>query len=258
MEDQHLNTLDAPIIRRVRHELRRRDLTVAAAERLTPHMIRVTLTGPNLDGFVTAATDDHVKVFFPGAGEPERRDYTPRRHDGAKGTLTLDFVDHEGGPAADWARSAQPGDRLTIGGPRGSRVIEGDFDDWLFIGDETALPAIGRFVEELPAGARASLIISVPAAGDAQTLDSPAEVAARWIGRDGADPADPAPILTALAGVELPRRCFVWIAAEARVARAVRAELVDNRGVSPRWLKASGYWVKGAADASVKDLEDLA
>ena len=42
---------------------------------------------------------------------------------------------------------------------------------------------------------------------------------------------------------------FVWIAAEARVARAVRDYLVNTRGHPLHWTKAAGYWLKGVADA---------
>ena len=61
-------------IARVRHEPRRRLLTVQNVQRLTPNMVRVTLGG-DLAGFVSSAYDDHVKVFFPLAG-PERADDT--------------------------------------------------------------------------------------------------------------------------------------------------------------------------------------
>ena len=50
--------------RRVRHEARRRRLTIKQVERIAAHMIRVTLTG-DLEGFVSLGFDDHVKVFFP-------------------------------------------------------------------------------------------------------------------------------------------------------------------------------------------------
>lgn len=249
-------TEDAPVIRRIRHETRRRALTVESVERVSPAMIRVTLGGPELEGFVSGAADDHIKVLFPReGGDPEMRDYTPRRH--SAGRLTVDFVDHEGGPAATWARAARAGDTVTIAGPRGSRVIEGAISDWLFIGDETALPAIGRFVEELPAGVRATLLVSIPSAADAQDLTSAADVYECWLPREGGDPADPAPLLAALAEVEIAPRCFVWVAAEAGVARALRAALLA-RGHSPRWLRAAGYWVAGEADASVKEIEDPA
>lgn len=244
-----------PVIQRVRHELKRRDLKVAAVERLTPHMIRVTLTGADLDGFVSASPDDHIKIFLPGLnGEVTRRDYTPRRYDPQAGTLVLDFVNHDGGPAAAWARAARVGDRLEIGGPRGSQVIAGPVDGWLLIGDETALPAIGRRVEELSAHDRVTTVVAVPGADDEQTFTTTARHDAHWVHRPMEESDQEQGILDVLARIEISPRMFVWVGAEARVAKFVRRYLLEERGLAPSWIKASGYWLKGTADASVKDM----
>ena len=56
--------IDPRAPRRVRHELRRRALTIKQVERIAAHMIRVTFTG-ELDGFTSLGFDDHVKLFFP-------------------------------------------------------------------------------------------------------------------------------------------------------------------------------------------------
>src|SRR5262245_35718710 len=113
---------------RVRHETRRRRLTVLTREFITPRMLRLTLKG-DFEGFASLGADDHVKVFVPGSGEPgERRDYTPRRFDAATQTLAVDFAVHDAGPATAWAINAQPGDAIEIGGPRGSQVVPYDFD----------------------------------------------------------------------------------------------------------------------------------
>ena len=52
-------------------------------------------------------------------------------------------MQHDGGPATSWAKAAVPGDTLEIGGPRGPTIVANDFDWFLLVGDETALPAIG-------------------------------------------------------------------------------------------------------------------
>ncbi|MBB2206224.1 siderophore-interacting protein [Gluconacetobacter takamatsuzukensis] len=248
-----------PAIQRVRHELRRRNLAVASVERLTPHMIRVTLTGADLDGFVSASPDDHIKIFIPGRdGAVTRRDYTPRRYDARAGTLILDFVNHDGGPAAAWARAARAGDRLEIGGPRGSQVITGPVDRWLLVGDETALPAIGRRVEELSAHDSVTTVVTVPGADDEQVFATSARHEAHWVHRPMAEADQAQGVLDVLAGIDIPERTFVWVGAEARVAKAVRRTLLEERGLSPSWIKASGYWLKGTADASVKDVEESA
>jgi NADPH-dependent ferric siderophore reductase len=36
------------------------------------------------------------------------------------------------------------------------------------------------------------------------------------------------------------------------VTRAIRVHLVEERGYPLSWIKASGYWVKGKADATEK------
>ena len=67
--------------------------------------------------------------------------------------------------------------------------------------------------------------------------------------------ADPAPLLAALRGLQLAPETFVWIAAEANVARSLRTELL-GRGHPLAWLKAAGYWVEGQTDASDKEIAD--
>jgi NADPH-dependent ferric siderophore reductase len=244
-------------ITRHRHELRRRRLTVRDTSRITPNMIRILFEGEDLADFVSLAPDDHVKLFIPAAtGEPERRDYTPRRFDPAAGTLAIDFAVHNAGPATRWAIDAQLGDTLEIGGPRGSMVVTPIFDWWLLVGDETALPAIGRRIEELQDGAQVISLVAVPDAKDEQKFETVALLEALWTHRplDRAD--DPAPLLAALQAINLPEGDgFVWIAAEARVARAVRDYVVNAKGHPLRWMKAAGYWRRGVADAHEK-LED--
>jgi NADPH-dependent ferric siderophore reductase len=61
----------------------------------------------------------------------------PLRHRGR--TLTIDFAIHLAGPH-QWAAAAKVGDRLDIGGPRGSAVVPDDFDWYLLIGDEARCP----------------------------------------------------------------------------------------------------------------------
>jgi len=246
------------IIQRHRLEPRRRALTVAETTRLTPHMIRIRLEGADLADFNSLSPDDHIKLFFGGAGggKPEMRDYTPRAFDRAAQSLTLDFAVHEAGPATAWALQARPGDPLEVGGPRGSQVVAPVFDWYLLIGDETALPAIGRRVEELPEGVSVITLVGVPGAEDEQVFDSRATQTAFWVHRAPEAADDPAPMLAALEKLALPPgKGFVWIAAEARVARALRDHVTGVMGHPLQYMKASGYWTRGVADGADKRLE---
>jgi len=246
-----------PVITRHRHELKRRVLTVAKAFRLTPHMQRIVLQGPDLADFVSLAPDDHVKLIFPSDTDaPLLREYTPRAFDAIAQSLTLDFALHDAGPATAWALGARPGDTLAVAGPRGSAVVKADFDWWLLIGDETALPAIGRWAEELPVGARLITLVAVPGDADRQTFATSAVQDAYWCLRPPAQAADASPLLDAAQALEMPAgRGFIWIAAEARVARALRDHFTGARGHPKEWLKAAGYWTRGIADGADKALD---
>ncbi len=245
-------------ITRVRHEAVLRRLVVQQVTPLTPHMLRITLGGEELAGFTSASPDDHVKIFVPGsarlgASDLERRDYTPRHYDAAAGTLAIDFALHDGGPATQWALQAAPGDIVEIGGPRGSTLIPWSFDWYVLIGDETALPAIGRRIEEAPAGTRITSLVAITGVEDVQNFETRAEHIALWVHRPAAQADDPEPMLTALRGLQFPAgEGFIWIAAEAKVAKALRAYIEVSREHLRQWMKASGYWTKGLADAHDK------
>ncbi|MFK0161599.1 siderophore-interacting protein [Rhizobium sp. NPDC090279] len=248
-----VSIVSAPKIERVRHELKRRSLTVTAVDRITPGMLRMQLSGDDLADFVSLAPDDHIKVLVPGAGEEmERRDYTPRRYDTAARTLVLDFALHEAGPATQWALDARVGDRLEIGGPRGSAVVSSDIENWLLIGDETALPAIGRRIEEARAGTHITVIAAVADAAERQAFQTDAQLDMRWAYRPLSEATDPSVLMNILQSVDLLPGTFVWIAAEASVTRTLRSHLVEERGYPLSWIKASGYWVKGKADTTEK------
>jgi NADPH-dependent ferric siderophore reductase len=216
-------------------------------------MIRVTLGG-DLAGFISLGFDDHVKLFFPGApsvadGESTTvsRDYTPRRYDPVAGTLEIEFVIHDAGPATRWAEQARPGQPLSIGGPRGSFIIPTDFDWHLLIGDDTALPAIARRLSELPNGARAVVLAEVDDPADQVTFDTAANVTVTWAYREGA-PAGTSDVLArTLATLRLPAGDFyAWIACESLTAKALRAQLIADHGANPKWMRAAGYWRRGA------------
>ncbi|QRX82667.1 siderophore-interacting protein [Glaciimonas sp. PAMC28666] len=250
---------------RVRYPVRFRLLEVRAVQRVTPHLVRVTLQGDALEGFSSLGFDDHVKLFFPDpvTGElivptigpdgliwPEgakriMRDYTPRRYDAAAATLEIDFALHTAGPATLWAEQAKPGQRLGIAGPKGSFIVTTDFDWHLLIGDDTALPAISRRLAELPPNARTNVLVEVDGAADHITFESAAKVEIVWVHRS-AD-AGAFPLLDALHNMPLPTGTFhTWIGCESAQAKALRAYLVAERHANPKWIRASGYWRKGS------------
>ena len=248
----------AQTIHRVMHEIKRRRLEVLRVVDLTPRMRRITLGGPELAGFVSLGTDDHVKLLFPqnaeqaaaletlvlGAGKdngplPEMRDYTPRRYDLNTLELDIDFVLHGDGPASTWAEQAKPGQFLHIGGPRGSMIVPDMFDSYLLIGDETALPAIARRLESLAANRRALVIVEVENGKEQQVLESAAEVNVIWVLREGGKDN----LLTTVRQIQVPAgSLYAWVATESKVSRQIRRVLLDEHGLDEQFVKAVGYW----------------
>ena len=247
--------MNKPVIHRVTHEIKRRRLDVLRVVDITPRMRRITLGGPELAGFVSLGSDDHIKLMFPqnaaeqaalqsptfsikGDGpQPAMRDYTPRRFDLSLGELDIDFVLHGDGPASTWAEQAQVGQHLYIGGPRGSMIVPDIFDSYLLIGDETALPAIARRLEELPAGRKVLAVIEIADAAEQQALHSAAELEVIWVLRGQVDLLDTVRTLTLPSGA-----LYTFVAMETKLSRQVRRVLLDTHKVDEAFLKAVGYW----------------
>lgn len=242
------------VIQRVRHDLKMRMLDVVRVVRLTPHMVRITVHGPELTSFPSASPDDHVKVFlptstgefnlptmtpdgplYPQGKEPSpARDYTPRQFRADSLELDLDFVIHGDGPASTWADKAKVGDKIGVGGPRGSMIVPGDYDHYVLVGDETALPAIGRWLEEMPKDTKVTVLAEIPSADDQQALARDV----RWFVRGESPSLD-----DTLASLPIPEGdTFWWVATESKRARELRSLLVEKRGIDKDWVKATGYW----------------
>ena len=248
-------------IHRVMHDIKRRRLQVLRVVDITPRMRRITLGGPELAGFISLGSDDHIKLLFPqnaaeqaalesptftikGDGpQPATRDYTPRRFDLSIGELDIDFVLHGDGPASTWAEQAQVGQHLYIGGPRGSMIVPDIFDSYLLIGDETAIPAIARRLEELPAGRKELAVIEIADAAEQQPLKSAADVEVIWVLRGQDDLLDTVRNLTLPSGT-----LYTFVATETKLSRQVRRVLLDTHKVNDEFLKAVGYWRAEASE----------
>jgi NADPH-dependent ferric siderophore reductase len=228
------------IVQRVRHELKLRELSIARIEHISPGFLAITFQGEALADFTSLSFDDHVKLMFDDDAGQVRRDYTPRRFDREALELTLEFALHGEGKASDWARAAAVGQRALVGGPRGSMIVPLGLDWHLLVGDETALPAIARRLEELPQDARAEVLV-LAGAGDQRLLASAADARVRWY-------ASSEELLDALAAFELPNlEGFAWAGGEAALMKDVRRILAD-KGLARERTRVSAYWKRGVAD----------
>lgn len=249
-------------IKTVMHPLKTRTLTVARVEKVNSYLKKIVLTG-DLSGFTSLSPDDHIKVFFAHPGEekpvlptlgpnglefpegrkPIMRDYTPRKFDPDKNELEIDFVLHQDGVGSNWAKQADVGQTLTIGGPRGSRIVPFDFDWYLMVGDETAIPSIARRLEELPAGVQAVAVIEVDSEADVISFETRALVTLHWVFRNGQRPGTSTGLRDKVMSVPIPAGdYFAWIATEKSLAMEIKNLLMTIKGAQENWIKATGYW----------------
>jgi NADPH-dependent ferric siderophore reductase len=266
MKERQMSTQEAPARKR-----QARLAEVVRTSLVTPHMIRVVLGGSGLAGFdVGEYTDHYVKLLFPPPGAtysspfdadlvqaerprsewPVTRTYTVRSWDAARAELTLDFVYHgDHGLAGPWAAAARRGDLISFFGPGGGYAPDPSADWHLFVGDESALPAIGAALERLPEEIPASAVIEVEDVAEHQELHSPGRLDVTWVdratssARPGADLADRVRELSWRAGV-----VHAFVHGEASMVKDIRHHLRFERGVPRERLSASGYWRRGLTD----------
>lgn len=230
---------------RYRFELKPRPARVVSVTDLTPTYRRIVVTGDEFHDFQTKSPADHIKVALDVDGETIRRDYTPRAFE--NGELTLEFALHADGPVTTWARNADVGSELTVLGPRGSSVPAPVFDAYVFVGDETLLPGIGRAMELFPADVPFIAVVEVENAADRIALPEEANDTIIWAERNGKAPG--IALVEALTAMEWPAGdVYVYAGGEATAMRDVRRHVLNERGLARENLGMSGHWKRGQSD----------
>jgi NADPH-dependent ferric siderophore reductase len=244
-------------------------LAVQHREWLSPHTVRITAAGPGFEALrMNDFTDKYAKILFvdpslgltppydldalraslPSDRQPVTRTYTLRRADPGRQELTIDFVVHgDRGIAAPWAARAEPGDLLTMSGAGGAYRPDPDCDWHLFVGDESALPAICSALEALPADARGLAYLETSDPGEYLDATPPSGLQVSWLHRP--EPGSQPQLLadTLAAGPWLPGRADVFAHGERESMKAVRAALRARLGDGDQ-LSLSGYWAAGRTE----------
>jgi len=246
--------------------------TVRAVQRLTPHLVRITLGGPTLRGFLDDGPDQRVKLMLPLPGQdrpvlpspsdwygswratpadvrPVLRTYTVRHARPAAGELDVDVVLHgDTGPASAWAGRAAVGDEVGVYGAYGEYEVPPGTDWQVLVADHTALPAVAAVLERRPAGDAQPvlLLVEVPGAADELPLALSPGVEVRWChavrGRPGAA------LVEAATTAQLPDGTgYAWVCAEQGAVREIRRHLLARCGLPCQAVMSMGYWRAGSA-----------
>ncbi|MDO5511621.1 siderophore-interacting protein [Corynebacterium sp.] len=255
-------------------------LHVHDTQRLSPHFMRITLSGDPLRHFRAAGPffDQRIKVLFPTSRgtlplldpaadwyaqwsvlpEEERghmRSYSVRDlyDSGQQRFLVIDFVLHlqDGatGPAAQWAHAARPGDPIIIVGPgvdtpagAGIEFLPGDASAITLVGDETAVPAMARILSDLPDTARGSVVVEVPTDADILPVTAPESMRITWLPRQGQAPGQRILEHFGTHGVEPAAEDLVW---ETPQFSSSGEQLDDRGGVDKLSPVRSYFWIAG-------------
>lgn len=222
--------------------------TVTGSERLTASMRRLRLTDPGLAELQYVPGQDLMVTVEGSEQAAVRRRYTIRALDRSSGTVTIDVLDHGGGPGARWAAGAVPGQAVEVIAPRGKVTLAPDAGWHLFAGDHAFLPAAFAMAESLPATARALLVLEV-GPDDEQPLTAPAcPGGPAWADPDGRPHGQA--LLAALAGLALPEGPgHAYLGGELRLVADLR-RLLEERGLAREQISPKGYWRAGTANAS--------
>ncbi|TXS48234.1 siderophore-interacting protein [Streptomyces sp. t39] len=253
---------------KVGYPIRVRETEVVRTAWIGDGLLRVTLGGPGTEGFEAHAPDEHVKLVFrePDGSlrlpepngtmlkwprpAPTSREYTVRRYDPVAGEIDIDVAAHESGLASDWARGALPGSVVHVAGPPGGLIVPHAYDRYLLAGDITALPAIARWLEELPRDARGWVFAEVAGPGEEIALSAPDGFEVRWLHRGDRPAGTGDELARAVTGVEIPEgeRVYVWAAGEAGQIKPLRRWVRDDLGLDRADHDITGYWKRGVAD----------
>ncbi|MDZ8200199.1 siderophore-interacting protein [Microbacterium sp. SSW1-59] len=234
-----------------------RTARLTAREWVAPDYVRVRLSGDELRGFASWGADDHIRVFFPDTAPrtvdemraAPSREYTPLAWDAEAGWLDLEFALHgDDAVGAPWAAQAPIGSLVGVGGPRGSAVIEGRPDAWFLAGDETAVPAVRRFVALMDRDATGRILIETVDADHDIPLDAvPDGVTVTFVHRgDGLAASTLAAELERIDDAARPEgSVFAFIAAEQSIVKPGRALVRERWGLPADQVIVKGYWKRG-------------
>ena len=253
---------------RVRREPPRfRRVSVQGVERVGPRMVRVTVAGPELDGFVVEEPAASVRLLLPPAGERELvlpdwngnefrlpdgrraplRTLTPRRVDADALELDVEIVVHGGGAASAWAEAAEPGDEVAVSGPGRGYTVDPDASSFLLAGDETAVPAISQLLEAIPPEASVEVRVEVAEPSGRIELPRHPGAAVEWVDLpEGAAPGDA--LVAAVRAAHIGAGTQVWVAGEAAAVQRVRRHLFDELGLPRSQGHVRGYWKAGRSE----------
>ncbi len=241
-----------------------RQIAVRRIEPVSARLLGVTLAGPELEGFAVDLPAASVRVLLPSPGSselvvptwngnefllpdgsrPTIRTLTPRRVDAGALELDVEIVVHGNGAASEWVTAAGPGSPVAVSGPGRGYTIEASAPRFVLAGDETAIPAIGQLLEQLPQETPVDVHLEVSRPDARLALPEHPRATVSWYDLPaGAPPGDT--IVDAMRNATIDADARVWAAGEAAAVQRIRRNLFAERGMARSQAVVRGYWKHG-------------
>jgi NADPH-dependent ferric siderophore reductase len=252
---------------------RLRRVRLAARTQLVPGFVRVRLQSDEpLEGFTSPGAGDHLRVFVPeepswsavaidenGHPTAPSRTETIVAFDGEAGWVDLDILVHaadsrgDAGLIGPWAAHAPLGSPAVIADPKGSVVLSGSPAAFVLAGDDSAIPALRRYLGMLGPGIAGVVLLETAFDPAALGVVVPSEVELRQFAPDPTRPsAALAAALSELAAGAPPAGpdstspergpdVFVFACGEQSLLAPARA-LLAAWGIDVERAVAKGYW----------------
>ncbi|MDQ1096900.1 MULTISPECIES: siderophore-interacting protein [Chryseobacterium] len=247
------------------------ELRVSRKEFLTPHYVRIYLTGADIPLFANTTVGINNKILIPPKGtdriyfpefdyetmqwkpQPEEtrpvvRTYTHRGIDTDTNEMWIDFVAHgDEGPASAWAIKAKTGDMLGVMMKDGKTELYTPAKNYLLLGDATAIPVLSAILEDLPETAQGICIIEVHGKEDEQKIETKADMQFIWLHNE--HPEQGSRLAETAKGIMLPEKDrFAYVAAEFSTVKEIRNFLRKESNWQQKEVYAYSYWKSGVAE----------
>ncbi len=226
-------------------------------------MIRVTCVADWVRTLEPGIEGAHFKLFVPKPDQdeasfvaqladgprPDVRTYTIRHLRCEAGEMDIDFVDHgDAGPASAWARRCAAGDVAGFAGPGPVKLKAFYADTYIIAADMSAIPVAAATLEAMPRDAKGVAYLEITSAEDRQSVNAPDGVDLHWLIHS--DPHQPATQSVAHIGTlpDFTGSIQTCIAGESSMIKALRAEIINKRGVPKQDAYISGYWKIGLVE----------
>lgn len=239
---------------------------------LNPYLRRIVFHSPDLADYPFQCHGAHIKILLPlphqnqptlpeyttqgprwadNAEKPFSRTYTLQNYNRTACTLTIDFVLHgDNGPTSYFAHHVQIGQTIGISPPMGPNPMLKPAQDYLFIGDLSALPAISAMLADMSDTTQGTVLLHLPdKTVQPPTFNTNALIKLHCF---YGIPHEYDSLLEQVkqSYPQHPEHCFIWLAGEANMVTTLRQLVRKEWHIPAVQCYAIPYWHMGEAEES--------